>query len=433
MIKKIKVGDLRKGMSVKGLSIDGKKADKSFVDPRRVNGPTDIKDIYSKGYRYAYIVTLEDSSGKGKSEKAMIVETLGREVGEGGGRLELLGGWELPPEDGELEDKDLIDQKEAVDEFEEPVAEVSFSEEIRRAQEVKDEAGDVVRDFMEDARTGKGVETGKAKEVVGNMIESVFRNQDALLSLARLKNYDNYTFGHCVNVCILSLALGRYLGLSKNELYQLGTGALLHDTGKMLVPDTILNKPSKLTIDEFEEIKKHVSYSMNLLSESGNIDARAVNVAYQHHEKFNGSGYPNGLAGDDIDYFGRLVAIVDVYDAITSQRVYEPNNKMANVAMKMIFNVKGQHFDPEIVDPFVKCLGIYPVGSFVSLNTGETALVKSVNRKNLLKPTVIVIYDIYKIKLKEPYEINLVHIPSVGIESSVVSPMSEEDISKYIN
>lgn len=430
---KIKVEDLQKGMSVKALSIDGKKADQSFAKPRRVNGPKDIKDIYSKGYRYAHVVMLEEATGKESSGKAMVVETLGREVGKGEGRLEFVGGWDLPPEDGEVDDSDLMDAQETEDELEEPPVETPFAEEIRCAQKVKEEAADVVRDFMEDARTGKGMETGKAKEVVGNMIESVFRNQDALLSLARLKNYDNYTFGHCVNVSILSLALGRYLGLSKSELYLLGTGALLHDTGKMLVPDKILNKPAKLTLDEFEEIKKHVTYSMELLSESGNIDKRSVNIAYQHHEKFNGSGYPLSLAGEKIDFFGRMVAIVDVYDAITSQRVYEPNNKMANVAMKMIFNVKGQHFDPDIVDPFVKCLGIYPVGSFVALNTGETALVKSVNRKDLLKPTVLVIYDIYKLKLKGPYEINLSHIPSVSIESSVKSPISEEEISKYLD
>ena len=434
--KKIKVVDLKDGMSVKGLSIDGSKADKSFANPHRINAQGDINTIISKGYRYAYIEMLEEPSGKGGSGKALIVETLGREVGEGGERLEFIGGWELPYGEGEVEDRDLIDaDKATVEDLHEEavVPEIPFSEEIIHAQEVKEEAGNVVRDFMEDARTGRGIETGKAKEVVAGMIESVFRNQDALLSLARLKDYDNYTFGHSVNVSILALALGRYLGLSRAELYQLGTGALLHDTGKMLVPDTILNKPTSLTLDEFDEIKKHVTYSMEILTKSGNIDERSVNIAYQHHEKFNGSGYPNGLAGEEIDYFGRLVSIVDVYDALTSKRVYEPDNKTANVAVKMIFSVKGQHFDPALLGPFVKCLGIYPVGSFVSLNTGETALVKSTNRKNLLKPTVLVIYDIYKIKLKAPYEINLSHIPSVSIGSSVNSPISEVEISKYLD
>ncbi|MBI2400891.1 MAG: HD-GYP domain-containing protein, partial [Deltaproteobacteria bacterium] len=258
-----------------------------------------------------------------------------------------------------------------------PPTEVSFDEEFREAQRLRGEAELLVREFLQNARLGKDVDTGKVTGTVGRMVDSVFRNQDALTSLARLKSFDDYTFAHCVNVCILSLALGRQMGLERADLEDLGTGAILHDIGKMLVPDKVLNKPGKLTDEEFAIMKTHAELGGDMLS-GAKINEAAMLVALQHHERYDGSGYYKGLAKSEIHIFARIAAVADVYDAMTSKRVYQPG-MVPEEALKRLYLMRGTHFQPEIVETLIKCLGIYPIGTFVELNTGELAIVKMVN------------------------------------------------------
>ena len=286
-----------------------------------------------------------------------------------------------------------------------PPAQRSFDEELKEAQRLRGEAEFLVRDFLHNARLGNNIDAGKIAGTVGRMVDSVFRNQDALTSLARLKSFDDYTFAHCVNVCILSLALGRHMGLEKADLEDLGTGAILHDIGKMLVPDKVLNKPGKLTDEEFTIMKTHAELGGDMLS-GAKINEAAMLVALQHHERYDGSGYYKGLAKNDIHIFARIAAVADVYDAMTSKRVYQ-NGMVPEEALKRLYIMRGTHFQPEIVERLIICLGIYPIGTFVELNTGELAVVKMVNRSHPMQPRIQLLSDREKRRCKTAQEVDL--------------------------
>jgi len=283
---------------------------------------------------------------------------------------------------------------------------ISFDEELAQAQKVRTEAESLVRDFMGRVRIDGNIMPGRVNDTVGRMVESVFRNQDALASLSRLKSRDDYTFGHCVNVCILSLAIGRHMALDSAELNRLGVGALLHDIGKMLVPDEILKKPGRLTDAEFGEMQRHTSLGCELLYKTNEIAEDSRLVAMHHHERFDGSGYLDGISGNDIHLFARIGAVADVYDAMTSDRVYQ-KGMSADVALRRMYKLKGVHFDPTLVDRMIKCLGIYPIGTLVELNTGEVAVVSMPNHSDPLKPKVLMLYDRSKKRLPGPMDVNL--------------------------
>ena len=197
-----------------------------------------------------------------------------------------------------------------------------FEDEIKRAREARIETSNVIENIFEDIRLGRSMDTDSAKAAVRKTAESIIRNPDAQLWLTQLKNKDAYTSIHSMNVCILSLAFGRYLGLSEDTLNALGLGALLHDVGKVRVPMEILNKPDKLSVDEFEIMKRHPVDGLRIVSETKGIPSSAMDVVLSHHERAGGSGYPRGLRNNSISLFSKVVAIVDVYDAITSDRIY---------------------------------------------------------------------------------------------------------------
>lgn len=257
-------------------------------------------------------------------------------------------------------------------------------------RETYDEAAVLVHSILEDAHLGKSIDTGRAKNVVASMAKSVLRNPDALVCYTQLKKRDNYTALHCLRVCILALAFGRHLGLEEEELNLLGVGALLHDVGKMRVPDAILNKPGKLNEREYEIMKSHVPIGVKILERTGTIPAQALAVVREHHERFAGQGYANGLRSSQISEFGLIGAIVDVYDAITSDRVYQ-NGISSLDALKRMYEWRGRDFHPRFMEQFIQCIGIFPIGSVVVLNTDEVGVVRTLNREQRLKPEVVLV------------------------------------------
>ncbi len=268
---------------------------------------------------------------------------------------------------------------------------VVFEEEIKVARNVQKEARFVVNDVMHDVRVGRNIEGGKVSKVVGDMVDSIFRNRDALASLTRIKGYDEYTFVHSVNVCALCVTLGRHLDLDPEQLRQLGIGAMLHDTGKMKVPIEILNKPGKLTDREFLEMKKHPIYSAEIMSRTEGIPDEAKTVAIQHHERYQGNGYPYGLKGEEIGLFSQLTSIIDVYDAITSNRCYS-KALPAYEGIKKLYEWGKTDFNLPFVERFIQCLGIYPLGTVVQLDSSEIGVVMSINHEMILRPQVIMLY-----------------------------------------
>jgi HD-GYP domain-containing protein (c-di-GMP phosphodiesterase class II) len=284
--------------------------------------------------------------------------------------------------------------------------EIPFQVEVEAAKVAQQEAHSVVNEVLQEVRMGKSIESGRAGKAVNLMIDSIFRNMDALASLTRIKGYDEYTFVHSVNVCVLSLTLGRQLGLDREELQSLGMGALLHDAGKMKVPAAILNKPGKLTDAEFAEMKRHTIYSAEVLERTEGITEESKAVALQHHERFGGTGYPGGLAGDSINRCAQIAAIADTYDAMTTTRVYSRPMTPPD-GIRRIFELSKTDFNPVFAQRFIQCLGIYPIGTAVQLDSSEIGIVVTVNHEKVLRPKVLLVCRDERRRLPSPFEVDL--------------------------
>jgi len=306
---------------------------------------------------------------------------------------------------------------------------VPFDEELRKAIEVYDNARKTVQGIYTDVRLGKALNGERARESVGSMIDSVFRNRDALLSLARLKSYDNYTFQHSLNVAVLSLNLGMHLGILHHELLRLGTGALLHDLGKVFLPDSILNKQGPLTKLEFGMVKKHPEQGARLLEASDSVPDECAIVAKNHHERYDGSGYPNALSGMGPGKFGLIAAIADVYDAMTTTRCYQ-QRLAPSAALKKIYQWAGTFFHPIYARKFIQCLGIYPSGTLVKLDNGWIGVVLRQNRDDLLRPWVRLCRDAAGRPLQPTQDLDLhapeanPHVPPAREVEQVLDPAS---------
>jgi len=274
-----------------------------------------------------------------------------------------------------------------------PLARVNLAEEAPRARRLHTEANRIVKNLLTDIRLGAQIELDKVEPMVEAMVDSVFSNPNALLPLAGLKQHDNYTFEHSVSVCALMVAFSRGLALSRELIREIALGALLHDVGKARVPEAILNKPARLTEAEFAKMKNHVVQSIVLLQHTPGVSETALMVAGQHHERHDGTGYPNQLKGEGISLYGQMAAIVDVYDAISSDRVYHKGLAPSD-ALKKLLEWSEHHFEPKLVHSFIRAIGIYPSGSLVRLASGRLAVVREQNERDLLHPVVQVIFHI---------------------------------------
>ncbi|TWI63042.1 HD-GYP domain-containing protein (c-di-GMP phosphodiesterase class II) [Pseudoduganella lurida] len=274
-------------------------------------------------------------------------------------------------------------------------ARVSLGEELQRATRIRRQASELVKSVMADARLGRAIEVGQVRPVVQNVTESILRNPGALTGLLRIKNKDDYTFLHSVSVCALLVAFCQSRGMDADTVREAGLGALLHDTGKALVPDAILNKPGPLTPEEFAIVQRHPEDGWNILRRSPDVGGIALDITRHHHERRDGSGYPDRLAGDTISELAQMAAIVDVYDAITADRPYHKGIPAA-AALRKIHDWSRHHFNPQLVQEFMRCVGIYPVGSLVMLESGRLAVVVEPHETNLLAPKVNVFFHARK-------------------------------------
>jgi HD-GYP domain-containing protein (c-di-GMP phosphodiesterase class II) len=293
---------------------------------------------------------------------------------------------------------------------------VPLKKELVKAREIKREVKQTVQNIMEEIRFGKPIRTEKVENVVKKMIDSIFRNQDALVSLGRIKQTDEYTYMHSMSVCVLMISFGKHLGFDIQKLNEVGIGSMLHDIGKMKVPQEILNSNRQLSDKEFNLVKEHVKYSRDLLKETQGIRETSILLAAQHHERIDGRGYPEGLKGDEISLYGQTAAIADVYDAMTSKRCYQRKFEPADV-LKKLFEWR-ELYNPDLVQQFIRCVGIYPVSSLVRLESGLLGVVLNHSEKGLLYPVVRVVYDTKKERQVMPYDIDLSQISEDRVESS---------------
>lgn len=271
-------------------------------------------------------------------------------------------------------------------------ADSAVDNDIQQAQIIHSQAIDLVSNALKELKTGQPLKIDLFHKLADGMVDSVLNNRTALACLGRIRDKDNYLLQHSVNTAILMGIFAHSLQMDPMRMQQVIIGALLHDIGKLLIPDEILNKPSRLSEDEFTAMKRHVDFSRELLRKIPGLSELSINVAAQHHERLDGTGYPLGLTAAQISTEGKMCAIVDVYDAITADRVYHKGMPPL-LALKQLLNWSGKHLDIELVHHFINMMGAYPASSLVLLNNGQLALVMETTDQHPHQPIIKVIYD----------------------------------------
>ncbi|MCK7547691.1 HD-GYP domain-containing protein [Marinobacter koreensis] len=298
-----------------------------------------------------------------------------------------------------------------------------MEEEIVIAQQIHSQAQGLVGSFLNNVKMGTAVDVAPIHQLADELQNSVFRNANALSCLGRIREKDNYLLEHSVNLSVLMSLFGNFRKLSSDVLHQTIVGALLHDLGKILTPDEILHKPGRLTAEEFEVMKLHARHSRDILSSTEGIGEISVITAAQHHEKLDGSGYPEGLKGDEISEYGRMVAITDVYDAITADRVYH-KGMTPTQGLKKLLEWSGDHLDPVLVKQFIRCLGLYPVGSLVLLESGRLGVVVETNDHDQRLPVVRLMYHT---RFRMPIPVETLDLSKPNVQDHIIRAVDPDD------
>ena len=267
-----------------------------------------------------------------------------------------------------------------------------FRHDVRKALLTRSNLSSHVQRLLSEARLGRGADVRDTRVLTMELVNAATANPAAALWLTNLGTKHEYTVSHCLNTCILAIVFGAHLGLSKDSIIELALGALLHDIGKMRMPVSILDKPRLLSQDEFDVVKKHPVDGFNILRKHKELSEKVLEIVQLHHERIGGQGYPFGLKGDKVPVHVRIVAIADVYDEITSNRVYH-EGVPAHTGLNMMFNWGPRDFGEDMMQEFIRCIGIYPIGSLVELNQGILGIVMSTNPGSRLRPVVMLIRD----------------------------------------
>lgn len=403
MIKKIPVSSLKPGMYLHDLNVDW--MSHPFVRSQfKISSDAEIEKIISLGVHELYIDTDRGMDVAGDAPTEAEVKA-------------------------EIEEQIIKAASEPM-----PVR-ISMAQEMQRAKKVHQQAHRVVRSVMNDVRLGHAVQMEQVEEVVEAITESIFRNAGALIGLSGIKDKDEYTFLHSVSVCALLVTFTKSMGLDTETVRLAGIGGLLHDTGKIKVPNEILNKPGKLTDAEFDIMRTHPEEGWKVIQQIPGIHDIPLMITLSHHERMDGSGYPHKMPGAEIPQLVRMSSIVDVYDAITSDRCYH-KGMPAPEGLRKLWEWSKFHFDPTLVQAFMRTVGIYPVGSLVKLESGRLAVVIDQNEGNLLMPRVKAIFSTKSNTYITPVEIDLAKPMGKGGADKITGHEDHNkwgvDISRYL-
>jgi putative nucleotidyltransferase with HDIG domain len=311
-----------------------------------------------------------------------------------------------------------------------------FEEEFPKAKKLYERVHAQIKTSFKDVRIGRALRTAEIKSSVEDITHSIVSNPDAMLLMTNMKAMDDYMVVHSLNVCILSLIFARFLGLEEKEMHNLGMGALLHDIGEIRLPSELLSKPSELSPEEHATMQKHTEYGASILHNNGGIPEEAIDIALHHHERVDRSGYPNKLGGYEISLNSKIVGIVDVYDSLTSTTPYRSYISSTD-ALKSMYDWRGTLFDSMLVEKFIQCLGIYPVGSTLELNNGEIGIVISASPENRLYPKMLLVKDGNNRFYDPPKIINLSQFKDqednrYEIKSIIQPEQAGVDLKRYI-
>ncbi|APQ10607.1 diguanylate cyclase [Pseudomonas oryzihabitans] len=269
---------------------------------------------------------------------------------------------------------------------------IDYREAVKVTEPVWREARAVSMRMLDAVKFGQELNVVEVRRAVGECVESVLKHPAASLWLARIKQRDHYTAEHCLRVSLYAIALGKELGMLPLELEELGVCGMLHDVGKLKVPEEILNKPGRLTDEEFRVMQAHTTYGYQLLMGNSEVPPAAVDVAHTHHERMDGKGYPRQLSAQRIPFKAKIIAVVDAYDAITSDRPYSKGRSSLE-ALRILFEARGSQFDEAVVLAFIQLIGVYPPGEIVELSTGEVGIVIGFDAGTKLKPRLLIVLD----------------------------------------
>jgi HD-GYP domain-containing protein (c-di-GMP phosphodiesterase class II) len=300
---------------------------------------------------------------------------------------------------------------------------VDIAGEMGVAQKIHRQAQGLVGNFLNSVKIGKTIDMAPIHQLADDIQSSILRNANALSCLGRIREKDQYLLQHSVNLSVLMSLFGSYRKLPPDVLHQTIVGALLHDIGKVLTPDEILQKPGRLSPEEFEVMKTHARHSRDILRATEGIGDLSIITAAEHHERLDGSGYPEGLKGEGISVYGRMVAITDVYDAITSDRVYHAGMTPTQ-GLKKLLEWSGSHLDPALVKEFIRCVGLYPIGSLVLLESGRLGVVIETNEEDQRLPVVRIMYHT---KFRMPITVDTLDLAAPGTQDRILRSVDPDD------
>ncbi len=362
MLKEIHIDQLRPGMYVNGI---GKQRGQLKIKSQgRVTKEASIIRLKQQGILSVYVDTSRLEQDKP----------------------------EASPLDDPIADALAIPDPDPIPESKKNQGPTSFDEEIGVAQQLNAQGTRLQKVLANAIAKGLPVDADIPRAFTEKMVSSLDRNPNALLCLAKIREKDSYLFEHSLNVSVLLANFARHLGLPRGQVNELAFAGFLHDIGKIQVPDEVLHKPGKLTEEEFDVMRNHVDLGTEFLRGIDGIPPHILRTVAEHHERLDGNGYPMGKKGNEISKWGRMIAIVDSYDAITAQRCYK-NGCASDRAFKILMKESPAKFDKELLAAFISCMGIYPIGTLVLLDNEKVAMVTGQNRKNLARPQVKVFYN----------------------------------------